>query len=469
MQRMKKMFSTMMLFAAAAMAFVSCQKNEIAPEYEQTTLTFTSSNPETKTEWNGSTIVWSAKDKIRVACLLGQAWQNNNGDVTGTAKAKLYQSNGLPEDKQAEAKFTVPTNFNEANFTGKTSKFYAIYPDAATDVDFTAPNAVVTIPSTQSVAGDTFDKNADLLWGKSEQVAGFPTEAVSMYWTRLVAHADITLKGLGAGEKVNSVVLTAQDGLALVGKFNVDITTGEVSSNTPQNTVTVNCTDLTVDETGEASFWACINPCTITSLDIVVDTDVATYTISKTGFEREFLQNKRNTLPINMAGADRVPKETGEEGGDVDAKYYVKVTEAPSDWSGDYILVCSTGNEIMSSFSSSYFTSESVTISTDGIISLQEDADNRITVSKLSDDNYSLQLGGKYISYSGNSTSVAQTEDVVDDKCKWTISINSKDNVTIANVSTTSRILKYYSGSPNRFAAYTSSSGNVVQLYRLQD
>lgn len=306
---MKKTISTLMLLAVAAAAFVSCQKAETAPQSELVTLTFSSSNPQTKTEWNGSTIVWSAKDKIRVACLLGQAWQNNNGDVTGTAKAKLYQSNGLPEDKQAEAKFTVPTDFNEDNFTGKTSQFYAIYPDAATGVDFTAPNAVVMIPSTQSVAGDTFDKTADLLWGKSVQVAGFPTEAVSMYWTRLVAHADITLKGLGAGEKVNSVVLTAQDGVALVGKFNVDITTGAVSSNTPQNTVTVNCTDLTVDETGEASFWACINPCTITSLDIVVDTDAATYTISKTGFEREFLQNKRNTLSINMNGAEKVAKE----------------------------------------------------------------------------------------------------------------------------------------------------------------
>ena len=298
-----------MLLAVAAAAFVSCQKAETAPQSELVTLTFSSSNPQTKTEWNGSTIVWSEKDKIRVACLLGQAWQNNNGDVTGTAKAKLYQSNGLPEDKQAEAKFTVPTNFNEDNFTGKTSQFYAIYPDTATDLDFMAPNAVVTIPSTQSVTGDTFDKTADLLWGKSVQVAGFPTEAVSMYWTRLVAHADITLKGLGTGEKVNSVVLTAQDGLALVGKFNVDITTGAVSSNAPQNTVTVNCTDLTVDETGEASFWACINPCTITSLDIVVDTDAATYTISKSGFEREFLVNKRNALTINMADAERVEKE----------------------------------------------------------------------------------------------------------------------------------------------------------------
>ncbi|MBE6250742.1 MAG: fimbrillin family protein [Bacteroidales bacterium] len=467
---MKKMFSTMMLFAAAAMAFVSCQKNEIAPEYEQTILTFTSSNPETKTEWNGSTIVWSAKDKIRVACLLGQAWQNNNGDVTGTAKAKLYQSNGLPEDKQAEAKFTVPTNFNEANFTGKTSKFYAIYPDAATDVDFTAPNAVVTIPSTQSVAGDTFDKNADLLWGKSEQVAGFPTEAVSMYWTRLVAHADITLKGLGAGEKVNSVVLTAQDGLALVGKFNVDITTGEVSSNTPQNTVTVNCTDLTVDETGEASFWACINPCTITSLDIVVDTDAATYTISKTGFEREFLQNKRNTLPINMAEADRVPKETGEEGGDVDAKYYVKVTEAPEDWSGTYVLVCESTNEVMKGpeGTNKYCEAVSVTISNNTISSTSLDDACVITVAKVSGGNYCLSANEKYIGMPKDGTDLSFSDSLQDTGYYWSFNLNSQKNVIISNTTYTERVLARSSTTnTKRFTAYKSYK--AVQLYRLQD
>lgn len=466
---MKKTISTLMLLAVAAAAFVSCQKAETAPQSELVTLTFSSSNPQTKTEWNGSTIVWSEKDKIRVACLLGQAWQNNNGDVTGTAKAKLYQSNGLPEDKQAEAKFTVPTNFNEDNFTGKTSQFYAIYPDTATDLDFMAPNAVVTIPSTQSVTGDTFDKTADLLWGKSVQVAGFPTEAVSMYWTRLVAHADITLKGLGAGEKVNSVVLTAQDGLALVGQFNVDITTGAVSSNTPQNTVKVNCTDLTVDETGEASFWACINPCTITSLDIVVDTDAATYTISKTGFEREFLQNKRNTLPINMAGADRVPKETGEEGGDVDAKYYVKVTEAPEDWSGQYIVVAeSTGYYAFNqSIESKWGKIVSINVS-DGRILYNDGAAYEMTIELgVTSGTYALRMkDGNYLSASAkdNINVLAEKGEKTDMK----LTLQDDGTVVIESYGYEGRYLKCNVNTKYGFRFYESTSQVHPQLYRLQ-
>lgn len=460
-----------MLLAVAAAAFVSCQKAETAPQSELVTLTFSSSNPQTKTEWNGSTIVWSDKDDIRVALMIGETWyQDNSG-------AKLYQSNTISGSSET-ASFSVSkfeqTKIQDAGWTGD-YQYYALYPSNAEDANFgkSTSMASITIPSEQELSSVSFDKSADILWGKAVNVyTSLTTTEIPLIWTRVVAHAYITLndiKDITEGELVKKVTLTAQNGAAITGACDLHMSTGEFTAkSSASNVITLTSDQGIAVSGGDISFWACINPCTVTSLDIVVDTDVATYTISKTGFEREFLQNKRNTLPINMAGADRVPKETGEEGGDVDAKYYVKVTEAPSDWSGDYILVCSTGNEIMSSFSSSYFTSESVTISTDGIISLQEDADNRITVSKLSDDNYSLQLGGKYISYSGNSTSVAQTEDVVDDKCKWTISINSKDNVTIANVSTTSRILKYYSGSPNRFAAYTSSSGNVVQLYRLQ-
>lgn len=465
---MKKTISTLMLLAVAAAAFVSCQKAETAPQSELVTLTFSSSNPQTKTEWNGSTIVWSDKDDIRVALMIGETWyQDNSG-------AKLYQSNTISGSSET-ASFSVSkfeqTKIQDAGWTGD-YQYYALYPSNAEDANFgkSTSMASITIPSEQELSSASFDKSADILWGKAVNVyTSLTATEIPLMWTRVVAHAYITLndiKDIAEGELVKKVTLTAQSGAAITGACELHMSTGEFTAkSSASNAITLTSDQGIAVSNGDISFWACINPCTITSLDIVVDTDAATYTISKTGFEREFLQNKRNTLPINMAEAERVAKETGDDG---DSKYYVKVTEAPSDWSGDYILVYSTGNEIMSSFSSSYFTSESVTISTDGIISLLEDADNRITVSKLSDDNYSLQLGGKYISYSGNSTSVAQTEDVVDDKCKWTISINNNDNVTIANVSATSRILKYNSGSPNRFTAYTSSSGKAVQLYKLQ-
>jgi len=464
---MKKTISTLMLLAVAAAAFVSCQKAETAPQSELVTLTFSSSNPQTKTEWNGETVVWSAKDKIRMALKIGDAWYADDKGVV-----KYYVSNeAILSDNSETAQFKISASF-KTELSGN-YQFYALYPSncTGTSTDFTnAPAATYTIGSDQTASSQTFDKSADILWGRAVNTyTALPETEISLTWTRLVAHANITLKGLGAGEKVNSVVLTAQDGVALVGQFNVDITTGTVSSNTPQNTVTVNCTDLTVDETGEASFWACINPCTITSLDIVVDTDAATYTISKTGFEREFLQNKRNTLPINMAGADRVPKETGEEGGDVDAKYYVKVTEAPEDWSGTYLLVCEEESIAMtgSAMSAAEIKAPtSVEITQDGI--RYNSAMENISVSINS-----VALGYLIVTRSGygvyctdsntNTTFSASSNPTTYSQYPYTISLSDGKFVIM-------RGGKYmrYNKSSDVFGFYTSETQTAIQLYRLQ-
>lgn len=306
---MRKIFSTMMLVAAAAMAFVSCQKNEYAPKYEQTVLTFASTNPNTKTAWNGETIIWSAGDSIRMALKIGDSWYADAND-----KVKYYDSKDayLSDDSQI-AQFEISGSF-DTSLSGN-YQFYALYPSSCTgsSTDFTkVPNATYTIASEQLASSQTFDKSADILWGKAVKTYTYlpKGEQISLMWNRMVAHAYITLKGLPAGETINKVTLTAQDGVALVGKYDVDITTGAVSENTPANSVVVNCEAVTVGQDGSASFWACINPCTLTELDITVDTDKAVYTTKKTGFSREFKVNQRNVLPINMSEANREGKVT---------------------------------------------------------------------------------------------------------------------------------------------------------------
>ena len=305
---MKKIITSMMLFAVAAMAFVSCQKNEVAPKYEQTTLTFTSANPNTRTEWNSETIVWSAGDKIRMALTIGNSWYT---DANGKVKYYVSKEADLSDGSQT-AKFEISSSF-DTELSGN-YQFYALYPSSCTgtSTDFTnAPNATYTIASEQIASSQTFDKSADILWGKAVNTyTSLPKgEQISLMWNRLVAHAYITLKGLPAGETINKVTLTAQEGAALVGKYNVDITTGAVSENTPANSVLVNCEGVTVGQDDTATFWACINPCNVTSLNIVVDTDKAVYSIDKTNLDLDFLVNRRNVQPVNMSGAERVEKD----------------------------------------------------------------------------------------------------------------------------------------------------------------
>ena len=469
---MKKTISTLMLLAVAAAAFVSCQKAETAPQSELVTLTFSSSNPQTKTEWNGSTIVWSDKDDIRVALMIGETWyQDNSG-------AKLYQSNTISGSSET-ASFSVSkfeqTKIQDAGWTGD-YQYYALYPSNAEDANFgkSTSMASITIPSEQELSSVSFDKSADILWGKAVNVyTSLTTAEIPLIWTRVVAHAYITLndiKDITEGELVKKVTLTAQNGAAITGACDLHMSTGEFTAkSSASNVITLTSDQGIAVSGGDISFWACINPCTVTSLDIVVDTDVATYTISKTGFEREFLQNKRNTLPINMAGADRVPKETGEEGGDVDAKYYVKVTEAPEDWSGTYLLVCESTNEVMKGpeGTNKYCEAVSVTISNNTISSTSLDDACVITVAKVSGGNYCLYANEKYIGMPKDDTDLSFSDSLQDTGYDWSFNLNSLKNVTISNTTYTERVLARSSATnTKRFTAYKSYK--VVQLYRLQ-
>jgi len=308
---MKKNILTMMLFAVAAIASVSCQKEAQNAPAQPVTLTFTSANPETKTEWNeeNQTIWWSDKDKIRMALTINDAWYRDEN-----SKIRYYVSSQLSGASET-AEFKISASFN-TNLEGD-YQFYALYPSdcTGTGTEFaSAPNASYTISGTQSSTSGTFDKSADVLWGKAvNPYTQLPTDVpVPLMWTRLVAHAQITLKsinGIEEGEKINSITLTAQENAPFVGKYDLDITNGTVKENKTANSLTVNCSDIVADASGNVTFWACINPCTVTSLNIVVDTDRAVYTIDKTGLNCEFLVNKRNILPVNMSAAVRTPKD----------------------------------------------------------------------------------------------------------------------------------------------------------------
>ena len=138
------------------------------------------------------------------------------------------------------------------------------------------------------------------------------------------------LKESVAGEVVNNITLTAQADANIAGTFTIDITDGTIeprNDSNPKNVLVINAANLpAITSSQDVSFWACLNPCTLTSLTVEVDTDKAT-----------FLKNRRNLLSINMGGGDvvRTPKAHPEPD-----KYYKKVTSAPADWSGTYLIVC---------------------------------------------------------------------------------------------------------------------------------
>ena len=347
LQSMKKIFSKVMLVAAAAMAFFACQKPEvIEPETShEVMLTFSSEKPEfndeTKTEWTGETIQWSKGDKIRVAYTCNGVWQNADGNATsdeteGNKSAKLYASTEL-ESAMEIATFKVPTTFkvNEDN-ENAVHEFYALYPSnltTSTSLNF-APSVTVSLPANQTPSATSFDASADMMIAKSNFYTGIPTEAISLKWNRLVAHGYLTLKALAVDgpEKVESIVLTANAEADMVGKHYVDFETQVVtkSGETATNVITIDGTNLSIDADGNVSFWVSFLPCTWTSLKVEVETNKASYTreIDLSANQKTFVKNARNVLGIGMASATRVAKE------------------APvADYSGTYVIVAERNSE----------------------------------------------------------------------------------------------------------------------------
>lgn len=343
---MKKLFYAVLASAAVVLSIESCQKNEIVPEYNLTEgLVFSSEKPdlidETKTAWTGATIKWSKGDAIRVAYTCDDVWQNANGTATkdetsGSKTAKTYQSTSLSADAET-AKFSVPGDFKGT--AAGTYVFYGAYPASVcsdgTDFKY-APSLTVTIPESQTPAANSFDSAADFMLGTSVSTyTGIPKEAVSMNWDRMVAHAQLTFKtlnGFTAGETISQVELTADSEADMVGEHYIHLDTKNVTKpgNTVANAITINGTNLSVDETGTFVAWASFLPCTVKSLTVVVTTNKASYSREIATCALEFKKNACNTITINMSSAVRAklesqPDYSGEWliGGVNSTKYYV--------------------------------------------------------------------------------------------------------------------------------------------------
>lgn len=312
---MKKAFY---FFAVAALACVTACQREVLPEAEapvnETTFTFVSAKPvledevSTRTEWTGETIQWSKGDQIRMAYTVAGVWQGASDSNTAP---KLYASNKLEEATDV-AEFTVNSNFT-ATASG-THIFYGLYPGSLTSsTSFDdAPVAAINIPTEQEPAADSFDGAADVMIGVSEELAEKPSseETVLMSWTRLVAHADLTIKNLtiNEGETIDNVTLTAQEGADLVGMHNLNLVTGEFSNaQGATNEIVIKAKNLAYANK-TIKVWASMLPATLTELTVTVETDKAYYVRSFSGFTREFKKNMHNTMNIGMSSAVRTEK-----------------------------------------------------------------------------------------------------------------------------------------------------------------
>ncbi len=151
-----------------------------------------------------------------------------------------------------------------------------------------------------------------------------------------------------------------------------------------------------------------------------------------------------------------------------DADEYVKVTAAPADWSGTYLIVYEAGNLAFDGSLSKLdaaMNTVNVSISDNRIIANEELNQSTFTVSAI-DGGYSvMSAGGLYIGRSANSNGLdSQAEAVVN-----TISINTDGSVNVIGAG--GAYLRFNKGSDQmRFRYYKSgsySNQQPIALYRL--
>ena len=155
---------------------------------------------------------------------------------------------------------------------------------------------------------------------------------------------------------------------------------------------------------------------------------------------------------------------------DPDAVYYTVVTEAPAtDWTGEYLITYTNGNVVKAlagsgGTSTSYGTEQSVSDYLVGNKITANATTDAIKVTARSTSNgYTLYL--ENVGYLGwnSGNSLEFDEDVTDGRNEWTFSV-SGEVVSITNVGTDTRSIKYNSGS-TRFACYTSGQ-SAITLYK---
>lgn len=473
---MKRFFSHVMLVAAAATAFFSCQKQAafISDATEEVILTVTAEKPsfvdKSKTEWNGSTIEWSEGDKISVAYTLDDEWKGQYKKEEGQYTIpKLYKSQALASNTEV-AKFDVSVDFKGTDASAEGQYvFYGVYP-APQETDFpNAPEVMLEVPKIQTPKTNSFDGKSDLMIGASvEEYLTWPTGKVSMLWTRLVAHANITLKALNGvtkGETLSSIKLTVQNDANdanIVGKQKVDLLTCTVAKKDGEttNVLEINAGNLSIDDGGNVEFWACILPETITSLSVVVETDKATYTRDITGISKTFVRNARNLLSIKMSDATRTAKTNPESWKLV--KSGEKLVE------GTYVLVVKNTNSknytgaLDSSNGSSSAPSLNQSINVDGDVLTGVGASIQFDMS-IVDGGYKFAVAGQtsnylYTTNTNNGVRVGTNTNNI-----WTLTPDTDhpDAYTF-KCNATSRFLGVYETNPD-WRCYTSATTDNIK------
>ena len=303
-------------------------------------------------------------------------------------------------------------------------------------------------------------------WISVEAANGVMTYEIEPNYTGAVRTGKITLASATYGITKDVTVSQAAD------VFAVSATSVSLKADANSTaTFTVTSTYAATLAVSDSAKWS-INPTTVAGGTSAVTITVTAKTANATAEAvagaitvTRTEDSKKLTVNLSQAAAEQ---GGGDEGGETGPAKFVKVTSAPSDWSGTYLIVYETGKVAFDGSRTSFdatSNTKTVTISNNEIEATDAMKAIAFTIVK-NGSNYNIKgASGKYIGNNSNSNGLTTSASALNN----TITFKSASEIHIVGAG--GAYLRYNSASDQkRFRYYKSSSytgQKAIQLYKL--
>jgi len=281
-----------MLVAVAAMGIVACQTEPViyVPEVNTFDMTIIADG-DTRTELDGTSINWSAGDKLSV--VVNNSIKTSNALESATTTASFTVKDVTASDSVSV--YTIQAVYPaDANKEPRGTNYPNVYK---------IETATMQTPSTTS-----FDGAADMLVAKEVTTTEQPSE-LKMQFTRLVALGEMTLTEFTPESAIKSVTFsTSTPDVALTGRSYVNLSTTEVEYG--YNTQAFKNVVLNYDGTedwskGYTIYFTCFPAELTTDFTVVVETTDGTEytkTVTLDGKTLSFTAGDMTRFKVNMEG-----------------------------------------------------------------------------------------------------------------------------------------------------------------------
>lgn len=457
---MKKIMKLFLIVAAAAMTFVSCQKNEFdTPIKKEVQFTINAGIAQTKT------VITDNGDKTYTP-----SW--TNGDKIG-----LFFTEPTSEVSKVDAVFENQAESGEvAQFSGTASvaesgTFYAFYPSSAFGKHYGDGTIRLDLSILQKPTSTSYDPAYDILVAKPCEYVVEEGNAVidDLYFTRLMSVLRVNLNGdFAQGEIVESLSISVE-GVDIAGNAVVDYKTAEIvkwnNGSAAKNVVTADYSGedkISIAGTNNSSYLI-VAPVTIPEgTNITFEINTKKYVITKTvAAPSDMTFFAGNVSVINLT----ILEENCE------------AVDTSIDYSGEYFIAGKEGEAWYAAkkyLSGNYLSVSPLEFDEESIVETEGLADCYMTITKVVGGDYDgmytiVDAGGKYLSPSSSSSNNMKAVESTSDNTYWTIS-KVDETGTYSMVATKSEYSRkdmrfnYNQGSNPRVSCYDGSKTSQPYL-----